>query len=55
MNYQHQQLAEGRWNKLSFLEQMANVGSEVERTLRWKEKGNSRYSQLAFFRALERP
>ncbi len=31
MNYQHKKLAEGEWQKLSFLEQMANVGSEVLR------------------------
>ncbi|MFA5777583.1 MAG: hypothetical protein WC906_04040 [Parcubacteria group bacterium] len=53
MNYQHKNLAEGRWNSLSFLEQMANVGSEVERALKWKEKSNAEYSQLAFDRALE--
>jgi hypothetical protein len=32
---------------------MANVGSEVERAIRWKEKGNASYSEQAFFRALE--
>jgi len=53
MNYQHKNLAEGRWNSLSFLDQMANVGSEVERSLKWKEKGNMEYSQLAFDRSLE--
>lgn len=53
MNYQHQQLAAGRWKELSFFEQMANVGSEVERTIRWKKKNNADYSQKAFERALE--
>lgn len=53
MNYQHQQLAAGRWRQLSFFEQMANIGSEVERTILWKEKGNKEYSQKAFERALE--
>lgn len=53
MNYQHQQLANGRWRQLSFLEQMANIGSEVERTILWKEKGNKEYSEQAFERALE--
>lgn len=28
------------WKDLSFAEQMANVGSEVERALKWKEKDN---------------
>lgn len=53
MNHQHQQLASGRWNKMPFFEQMANIGSEIERTLRWKEKGNKEYSKKAFERALE--
>lgn len=53
MNYQHKQLAGGRWLKFSFIEQMANIGSEVERTILWKEKQNNDYSQKAFERALE--
>lgn len=53
MNYQHKQLASGRWNELSLAEQMANVGSEVERTINWKKKNNAGYSQRAFERALE--
>jgi hypothetical protein len=50
---QHKDLAAGRWKTLSFCEQMANVGSEVERTIRWKEKRNPDYSNRAFVRALE--
>lgn len=53
MKYQHKQLAAGRWLKLTFMEQMANIGSEVERTISWKNKGNNDYSQKAFERALE--
>ncbi len=53
MNYQHQQLAAGRWQEFSFFEQMANVGSEVERTIRWREKNNADYARKAFERALE--
>ena len=53
MNYQHKQLAQGRWKELSFAEQMGNIGSEIERTIHWKEKGNPAYSDLAFERALE--
>ena len=33
MTIQHTQLASGQWKKLSFSEQMANVGSEVGRAL----------------------
>jgi len=53
MNVQHKNLAAGKWNSLSFLEQMANVGSEVERTIKWREEKNAQYSQMAFERALE--
>ncbi|MFH1666469.1 MAG: hypothetical protein ABIA17_02730, partial [Elusimicrobiota bacterium] len=35
------------------LEQMANIGSEVERALNWKAKQNNDYSRKAFERALE--
>ncbi|MBU2037160.1 hypothetical protein KJ866_03135, partial [Patescibacteria group bacterium] len=52
MSYIHRELAQGRWQKLSFFEQMANVGSEVARTINWRDK-NSQYSQAAFERALE--
>ena len=53
MNYQHKELAKGRWHQLSFLEQMANIGSEVERALNWRAKNNDAYCQQAFERALE--
>ncbi|MCX5696402.1 MAG: hypothetical protein NTU54_00260 [Candidatus Omnitrophica bacterium] len=53
MNYQHKDLAAGRWSKLSFLEQMANIGSEVERALNWRARKNPDYAQKASERALE--
>jgi vacuolar-type H+-ATPase catalytic subunit A/Vma1 len=53
MNITHKQLAAGRWRELNFAEQMANIGSEIERTISWKKKGNEAYSRLAFERALE--
>lgn len=49
----HKQLASGRWFKLSLVEQLANVGSEIERTIQWKKKGDLEYSRRAFERALE--
>lgn len=52
MKYHHKNLARGRWSQFSFFEQMANIGSEVERTIAWREK-NPSYSQAAFERALE--
>lgn len=53
MSIQHKELAAGRWAKLSFMEQMANIGSEVERALNWRAKNNADYCRMAFERALE--
>ncbi|HCJ67422.1 MAG TPA: hypothetical protein DHV62_08920 [Elusimicrobia bacterium] len=52
MNYQHKQLSSGRWFELTFFEQMANIGSEVERAINWRNKNNN-YSSKAVERALE--
>lgn len=53
MNIEHKSLAQGRWQTFSFYEQMGNIGSEVERALNWKAKGNPAYSERAYHRALE--
>ncbi len=34
-------------------EQLANVGCDIERTIRWRNKGNTEFSKKAFERALE--
>lgn len=52
MKFGHRDLASGKWNSLSLVEQMANVGSEVSRTISWKEK-NKENAKLAFYRSLE--
>jgi len=52
-NFYHKELANGGWAKLSFAEQMANIGSEIERAISWRKRGRNEYSQEAFFRALE--
>lgn len=52
MNFQHKELAQGRWKTFSFFAQMANIGSEVERALDKKEKDEEN-SQAALFRAVE--
>ena len=49
----HRDLASGRWFELSLVEQLANIGCDIERTIQWKNKGNLEYSQKAFERALE--
>ena len=53
MSCQHQKLSAGQWQSLSFAGQMANIGSEVERTILWRKKKNNLYSWKAFERALE--
>jgi hypothetical protein len=53
MTFQHRELAAGRWYDLPFFDQMANVGSEIGRTVTWKEKGRPDYSRRAFERAFE--
>ena len=52
-NIQHKKQAKGIWRKRPFLEQMANIGSEVYRAINWRNKGNEEYAQLAFERSLE--
>ena len=42
MSFIHKELAEGRWFTLTFLDQMANIGSEVERTILWRKKGDNK-------------
>lgn len=49
---QHKQLSEGRWFELSFFEQMANIGSEIERAISWKSR-NIDFSNKAVDRSLE--
>jgi hypothetical protein len=49
----HKELAAGRWFTFSLVKQLANVGSDVERTIQWKNKGNMEYSTDACIRALE--
>jgi hypothetical protein len=48
----HDQLASGRWQSLSLVEQLANVGSDVARAARWQGKDKQRCEQ-AFDRAVE--
>lgn len=49
----HKSLNQERWHHMPLAEQLANIGSEVERTIIWKNKQNKEYSDLAFERALE--
>jgi len=52
MTAMHRSLAAGRWFELSLVEQLANVGSEIERTISWRGR-NEKNSTTAFDRGLE--
>lgn len=45
-------ISSNRWFELSLIEQLANIGSDIERTIQWKKRGNIEYSQTAFERVL---
>ena len=49
----HKDLASGRWFTFSLMEQLANVGMDIDRTIRWRDKGDMEMSKDAFERALE--
>jgi hypothetical protein len=53
MDYWHPDLANGRWHTMTLAEQLGNVGSDYERALRWKQKGNTEHFEGAFARMLE--
>ena len=52
MLFQHKELASGRWYKLSLAEQLGNIGSEVLRVWRQKNKDEKLFWQ-AVWRALD--
>ena len=49
----HAELANGRWQQLTLAEQLGNIGSEISRTINWKQRQNEAYAGRAFDRALE--
>ena|SRR5687767_13753331 len=53
MTTYHPDLAAGRWFTFSLAAQLGNVGSEYERALRWKERGDEVRFEHAFARLLE--
>ena len=48
----HRDLAAGRWETMTIAEQMGNVGSEVGRALKWKDR-NPEIARNAVNRALD--
>ena len=49
----HPELVAGRWFMLSLATQLGNAGSEYERALRWKKRGDEQRFEHAFGRLLE--
>ncbi len=45
--------ASGRWFKFSLVEQMANIGTDVDRAIRYKQRGDLEASTQALYRAIE--
>ncbi|MGH9428626.1 MAG: hypothetical protein ACRD2L_20240 [Terriglobia bacterium] len=45
--------AGGRWFTMTLAEQLGNVGSEYERALTWKQRGEKPHFEKAFDRMLE--
>lgn len=52
MKILHQELASGKWQQLTLCEQLGNIGSEVNRALRWKDKDQKNFEN-AVSRTLE--
>lgn len=49
----HKDLTPERWFKLSLMEQLANVGTDIERTINWRKRSDKTASDAAFDRAIE--
>lgn len=49
----HAELAAGRWREMTLAEQLANVGSEVDRAIRASQSGRASRFEKALDRALE--
>jgi len=52
MKILHEKLAKGKWFKLLLCEQLGNIGSEVHRVLRWRDKDQDNFER-AINRTLE--
>ncbi len=49
----HKNLTLEHWSTFSLMEQLANVGTDIERTINWRKRGNKEASNAAFDRAIE--
>lgn len=53
MTAMHKNLSDGRWHNFSLMEQLAHIGSEVDRAIYWRQKNDIESSRNAADRALE--
>ena len=53
MSALHTELTDTTWQSFSLVEQLANVGSEVERAIKWSRKGRTEFGTNAVYRGLE--
>ena len=51
-DWQHRDLASGRWHALSLAQQLGNIGSEISRALKWSTR-SPETARGALHRALE--
>ena len=49
----HKNMFSEKWYKFTLCQQLANIGSEFNRTLHWHEKGDKESRQKSFERLLE--
>ena len=49
----HKDMASGQWFDLSLVEQLANIGADVDRCIRWSLKNKPDHSRAAFERAID--
>lgn len=49
----HKTLTHEHWFKFSLFEQLANVDTDIDRAIHWRNNNNLEYSNKAFERALE--
>lgn len=49
----HKRLATGGWQKLSFAQQLGNIGAEIHRAQNWELKNDLTKRDNSLFRALE--
>lgn len=52
MEYFHYNI-KNSWHNFSLITQMANIGAEVCRAIKWKKKANKKIFLNAFYRAIE--